>query len=57
MFSWLIARLMMVKFEPLEKPNIDHGSGLERIAAARLNDPDVFQDKFNLAYHRKTRKT
>ena len=31
------------KFEPLEKPNIDHGSGLERIAAAALNDPDIFK--------------
>ena len=31
------------KFEPLEKPNVDHGSGLERIAAAKLNDPDVFK--------------
>ena len=31
------------KFEPLEKPNIDHGSGLERIAAAANNDPDVFK--------------
>ncbi|HRJ06166.1 MAG TPA: alanine--tRNA ligase [Candidatus Saccharibacteria bacterium] len=31
------------KFEPLEKLNIDHGSGLERIAAAKLNDPDVFK--------------
>lgn len=31
------------KFELLEKPNIDHGSGLERIAAAKLNDPDVFK--------------
>jgi alanyl-tRNA synthetase len=31
------------QFEPLEKPNIDHGSGLERIAAAALNDPDVFK--------------
>ncbi len=31
------------KFEPLAKPNIDHGSGLERIAAAALNDPDVFK--------------
>ncbi|HRF28315.1 MAG TPA: alanine--tRNA ligase [Candidatus Saccharibacteria bacterium] len=31
------------KFEPLERPNIDHGSGLERIAAAKLNDPDVFK--------------
>ena len=30
-------------FEPLEKPNIDHGSGLERIAAAANNDPDVFK--------------
>lgn len=31
------------KFEPLEKPNIDHGSGLERISAAALNSPDVFK--------------
>lgn len=31
------------KFEKLEKPNVDHGSGLERIAAAKLNDPDVFK--------------
>ena len=31
------------KFELLEKPNIDHGSGLERIAAAKLNDPDVYK--------------
>ncbi len=31
------------QFVPLEKPNIDHGSGLERIAAAKLNDPDVFK--------------
>src|SRR5690606_16295475 len=31
------------KFEKLEKPNIDHGSGLERIAAAKLGDPDVFK--------------
>jgi alanyl-tRNA synthetase len=31
------------KFEPLEKPNIDHGSGLERIAAAAINNPDVFK--------------
>jgi alanyl-tRNA synthetase len=31
------------KFEKLEKPNIDHGSGLERIAAAKLNDPDVYK--------------
>lgn len=30
-------------FEPLEKPNIDHGSGLERIAAALANDPDVYR--------------
>lgn len=31
------------QFEPLKKPNIDHGSGLERIAAAAINDPDVFK--------------
>lgn len=31
------------KFEPLEKPNIDHGSGLERIAAAKIGNPDVFK--------------
>ncbi len=30
-------------FEPLDKPNIDHGSGLERIAAAKLGNPDVFR--------------
>jgi alanyl-tRNA synthetase len=31
------------KFEKLAKPNIDHGSGLERIAAAAINSPDVFK--------------
>jgi len=31
------------EFEPLEHPNIDHGSGLERIAAAKLNNPDVYK--------------
>lgn len=31
------------QFEPLEKPNIDHGSGLERIAAAAIDNPDVFR--------------
>lgn len=31
------------KFEPLAKPNIDHGSGLERIAAAAIDNPDVFK--------------
>lgn len=31
------------QFEPLEQPNIDHGSGLERIAAAKINSPDVFR--------------
>lgn len=31
------------KFVLLEKPNIDHGSGLERIAAAKIDNPDVFR--------------
>ena len=31
------------KFEALEQKNVDHGSGLERIAAAKLNDPDIFK--------------
>ncbi len=30
-------------FVPLEKPNIDFGGGLERIAAARLDSPDVYK--------------
>jgi alanyl-tRNA synthetase len=31
------------KFEELPKPNVDFGGGLERIAAAAINSPDVFQ--------------
>ena len=31
------------KFEQLVKPNIDHGSGLERIAAAAIDNPDFFR--------------
>lgn len=30
------------KFVQLERPNIDHGSGLERIAAAAANSSDIF---------------
>ncbi len=30
-------------FVPLDKPNIDHGSGLERIAAAAIDNPDVYK--------------
>jgi alanyl-tRNA synthetase len=30
-------------FEPLEKQNVDFGGGLERIAAARIDSPDVFR--------------
>ncbi len=31
------------KFEKLAKPNIDHGSGLERLAQAAINSPDMFR--------------
>lgn len=31
------------RFEPLPKPNVDFGGGLERIAAAVNNDPDMFK--------------
>lgn len=30
-------------FEPLAKPNVDFGGGLERIATAKINSPDVFK--------------
>lgn len=30
-------------FVKLKAPNIDHGSGLERLAAASLGDPDIFK--------------
>ena len=30
-------------FEPLDSPNIDFGGGLERIAAAAIDSPDVFR--------------
>lgn len=36
-------RLEDGSFEPLENKNVDFGGGLERIAAARINSPDVFK--------------
>ncbi len=36
-------RLEDGSFEPLEKKNVDFGGGLERIAAAKINSPDVFR--------------
>lgn len=36
-------RLEDGSFEPLKQKNIDFGAGLERIAAAKLDAPDVFQ--------------
>lgn len=37
-------------FVPLEKPNIDHGSGLERVVMATMNEPDMFRiDAFDAA--------
>lgn len=36
-------RLEDGSFEPLENKNVDFGGGLERIAAAALNTPDVFK--------------
>lgn len=36
-------RLKDGSFEPLENKNVDFGGGLERIAAAKIDNPDVFQ--------------
>jgi len=36
-------RLEDGSFEPLEKKNVDFGGGLERIAAAQIDSPDVFK--------------
>lgn len=36
-------RLEDGSFEPLEHKNVDFGGGLERIAAAKINSPDVFK--------------
>jgi alanyl-tRNA synthetase len=36
-------RLEDGSFEPLERTNVDFGGGLERIAAAQIDSPDVFK--------------
>lgn len=36
-------RLEDGSFEPLERKNVDFGGGLERIAAAQMDSPDVFK--------------
>jgi alanyl-tRNA synthetase len=36
-------RLEDGSFEPLERKNVDFGGGMERIAAARIDSPDVFR--------------
>lgn len=36
-------RLENGSFEPLERKNVDFGGGLERIAAAQMDSPDVFK--------------
>lgn len=36
-------RLEDGSFEPLQNKNVDFGGGLERIAAARIDNPDVFR--------------
>ena len=36
-------RLEDGSYEPLEKKNVDFGGGLERIAAAQIDSPDVFK--------------
>ena len=36
-------RLEDGSFEPLDKKNVDFGGGLERIAAAQIDSPDVFR--------------
>lgn len=36
-------RLENGSFEPLERKNVDFGGGMERIAAAKMDSPDVFR--------------
>ena len=36
-------RLQDGSFEPLARKNVDFGGGMERIAAAKINSPDVFR--------------
>ena len=44
-------------FKELPKRNVDFGGGLERIAAAKNDNPDIFKIRLTLADYRKVYKS